>query len=353
MRAAVLSSYGDPLTIRDIDAPEPGPDGAVVAVEACGICRSDWHAWQGHGEWADDDVPLGQVLGHEPAGRVVETGERVGAVEAGDRVVIPFNLGDGTCRYCQNGHGNVCQDGATLGFEPDTPGAFAERVAVPAAEYNLVALPDRVTFEAAAALGCRYVTAFHALVHRAALSAGDRVAVHGCGGLGLAAVQIAAAFGASVVAVDIREKPLAMAREVGAVETVDAGAVEDVPAAVRAATDGGVHVSVDALGRAETCQNSVRSLRPRGSHVQVGLTTDAERGEIALPTDWLTRWDIDVLGSRGMPPSKYDELLGPVADGTLDPGALVTRRVTLDDVSDRLTAMSDYGTEGIEVVTEF
>ncbi|MGB9952280.1 zinc-dependent alcohol dehydrogenase family protein [Haloarcula marismortui] len=353
MRAAVLESYDEPLAVRDCDPPTPDPDGAVVAVEACGICRSDWHAWQGHGDWADDDVPIGQVLGHEPAGRVVETGDRVTTVSSGDRVVVPFNLGDGTCGYCRNGHGNVCTGGWALGFESDVPGAFAERVAVPQADYNLVGLPDSVDFDAAAALGCRYVTAFHALAHRADIAAGDRVAVHGCGGLGLAAVQIASALGASVIAVDIREDPLAMARDVGANTVVDASAVADVPAAIEAETDGGAEVSVDALGRAETCRNSVRCLRPRGTHVQVGLTTDAERGEVALPTDWITRWDIDVLGSRGMPPSRYDDLLRLVADGTLNPGALVTRRVALEAVSERLAAMTDYGTDGIELVTEF
>ena len=353
MRAAVLEAYGEPLAVRDHNLPTPDPDGAVVEVEACGVCRSDWHAWQGHGDWADDDVPLGQVLGHEPAGRVVATGDQVTTVSPGDRVVVPFNLGDGTCSYCRNGHGNVCPDGWALGFEPSVPGAFAEQVAVPRADYNLVELPDSVGFDAAAALGCRYVTAFHALAHRADIAAGDRVAVHGCGGLGLAAVQIASALGANVIAVDIRDEPLAMARDVGANTVVDAIAVEDVPAAIKSETDGGAEVSVDALGRAETCRNSVRSLRPRGTHVQVGLTTDAERGEVALPTDWITRWDIDVSGSRGMPPSRYDELLRLVADGTLSPGKLVTNRVALETVSERLAAMTDYGTDGIELVTAF
>ncbi|WP_424000795.1 zinc-dependent alcohol dehydrogenase family protein [Haloarcula salina] len=353
MRAAVLEAYGEPLAVEERTAPEPDPDAAVVAVEACGICRSDWHAWQGHGDWADDDVPLGQVLGHEPAGRVVATGPRVSTLSVGDRVVVPFNLGDGTCDYCRNGHGNVCTDGHALGFEPAVPGAFAERVGVPNADYNLVSLPDGVGFDAAAALGCRYVTAFHALAHRADISAGDRVAVHGCGGLGLAAVQIADALGASVIAVDIREGPLSMAADVGASQVVDASAVDDVPGAVDDLTDGGAEVSVDALGIAETCRNSVRCLRPRGTHVQVGLTTDAERGEVALPTDWITRWDISVLGSRGMPPSRYGELLRLVADGTLDPGALVTRRVGLDSVSERLAAMTDYETAGVELVTTF
>ena len=352
MNAAVLKAYGEPLEIEEIDAPEPEPDGAVIEVEACGICRSDWHAWMGHGEWNDDQVPEGQVLGHEPAGRVVAVGERVTEIAEGDRVAVPFNLGDGTCIECRNGHGNVCADGWALGFESAAPGAFAEQVHIPRAEFNAVPLPEGVSAVEMAALGCRYATAFHALAHRAEVGGGDWVAVHGCGGLGLAVVEIATALGANVVAVDVRPEPLERATELGAQATVagDSGAV---PAAIEELTSGGAHVSVDALGRAETAQNSVRSLRSRGTHVQLGLTTDAERGEIPLPTDYLTRWDLSVLGSRGMPPSRYDELLRMIETGTLNPGRLVTREVTLGDVSERLAVMGDYGTEGVEVVTDF
>ena len=353
MRAAVLEAYGEPLRIVSRPRPDPAPHGVVVDVEACGVCRSDWHSWQGHGEWADDRVPIGQVLGHEPAGVVADVGERVERFAEGDRVAVPFNLGDGSCPRCVNGHGNVCEDGYALGFEADAPGAFAEAVHVPHADYNVVSLPGDVAFEEMAALGCRYVTAFHALAHRVDVDAGDWVAVHGCGGLGLAAVQVASALGAGVVAVDVREDPLSFARDVGATETVDASDVEDVPAAIEAITNGGAHVSVDALGRAETCRNSVECLRARADHVQLGLTTDAERGEISLPVDEMTRWDVTFHGSRGMPPTRYDELLRMLDADRLDPGALVSNRVALEDVSDRLAAMTDYETSGIEVVTEF
>jgi alcohol dehydrogenase len=352
MRAAVLEAYGEPLSIESVEPPEPEPHGVVVDVDACGICRSDWHAWQGHGEWADDRVPLGQILGHEPAGTVASVGERVDRFDPGDRVVIPFNLGEGSCSQCRNGHGNVCEDGYALGFEERVPGAFAEQVRVPHAEFNAVALPDDVSTTEAAALGCRYVTAFHALAHRAGLTAGDWVAVHGCGGLGLAAVQIAGALGANVVAVDVRDDPLRMATDLGADATVNADGDVDVPAEIEALSGGGAHVSVDALGRAETCRNSLDCLRTRGTHVQVGLTTDAERGEIALPMDEITRWDVTVVGSRGMPPSRYDELLRLIGSGRLEPAKLVTREVALEDVSDRLAAMTAYDTRGVEVVTE-
>jgi len=351
MRAAVLREYDQPLSIEEVDPPDCPDHGVVVAVEACGICRSDWHAWKGHGEWADDRAPLGLVLGHEPAGRVVVVGADVTTLAEGDRVAVPFNLGCGDCRYCQNGHGNVCPDGLALGFEERAPGAFAERVAVPWADYNAVRVPD-IDPTALAALGCRYVTAYHALEHRADAGAGDWVAVFGCGGVGLSAVQVADAVGASVVAVDIDDAKLSAAREVGADATVDADR-EDAAAPVRAATDGGAHVSLDALGSAETARAGVESLRPLGTHVQVGLTGEAERGEISLPTDAMAGREVTFHGARGMPPSRYDELLRMLAAGRLDPGALVSRTVALEEVPDRLAAMDDYATAGVEVVTEF
>ncbi|MFD1526839.1 zinc-dependent alcohol dehydrogenase family protein [Halolamina salina] len=350
MRAAVLREYGEPLDVTELPDPEPTPDGAVVEVEACGICRSDWHAWQGHGEWADDQVPLDYVLGHEPAGRVVEVGEDVDRVAVGDRVVVPFSLGCGGCGECRTGHGNTCEDGLALGFESDVPGAFAERVGVPHADHNLQTLPDGVSFRDVAAVGCRYMTAFHALAHRADVGGGDWVAVHGCGGVGLSAVQIADALGARPMELDVSDAALARAADVGASETVN-GSETDAVERIHEITDGGAAVSLDALGRAETARNSVQCLRSRGTHVQVGLTTDAEKGEVSLPTDWMTRWEIDWPGSRGMPPARFDELLAMVDDGTLDPGALVGREVGLDGVSDRLAAMTDYDTDGIEILT--
>jgi len=352
MRAAVLREYGEPLEIEEVAEPTLEPRGAVVEVEACGICRSDWHAWQGHGEWADDDVPRGQILGHEPAGRVVEVGERVERVAEGDRLVLPFNLGDGTCRLCRTGHGNVCTDGRALGFEPAAPGAFAERVHLPWADHNAMALPEGVAARDAAALGCRFMTAYHALVHRTGFRPDDWVAVHGCGGVGLSAVHLADALGARVVAVDVRSSALDRAGALGADVVVD-GRESDVVAEVEAVTDGGASVSIDALGRAETCRNSVDCLRRRGEHVQVGLTTDAECGEVSLPVDELVADERSVHGSRGMPPARYDELFGLVEAGAVDPGRLVGREASLSAVPERLAAMSDYDTEGIEVVTEF
>jgi len=352
MRAAVLDAYGEPLDVREVPDPEPDPRGVVIETEACGICRSDWHAWQGHGEWADDQVPEGQILGHEPAGTVLAVGDRVERVREGDRIAVPFNLGRGDCEHCRNGHGNVCSDGLALGFEADAPGAFAEQVHVPYADYNAVHLPEGVSPAEMASLGCRFATAYHGLAHRVDLAAGDWVAVHGCGGVGLSAVHVADALGANVIAVDLDDEKLAKASDLGADETVSAGE-QAVPEAIRGLTDGGAHVSVDALGIAETCRNSVRCLRARGQHLQLGLTTDEERGEVSLPTDAMAMGEIAFLGSRGMPPTRYGELLRMMDRGTVSPAELVTAEVSLGEVPDRLAAMSDYGTVGIEVATEF
>ncbi|WP_435144180.1 zinc-dependent alcohol dehydrogenase family protein [Halobaculum sp. P14] len=350
MNAAVLREYGEPLDVTDVPAPECAPHGVVVDVEACGICRSDWHAWMGHGEWADDQAPTDFVLGHEPAGTVVAVGNRVESVREGDRVAVPFNLGCGACGECLNGHGNTCTDGLALGFEREVPGAFAEQMHVPHADYNAMPLPEGVAPRDVAALGCRFMTAFHALAHRADVDGGDWVAVHGCGGVGLSAVHIADALGARVAAVDVSTDALDRARDAGADVTID-GRDAAVPDEIESVTGGGADVSMDALGRAETCRNSVDCLRVRGTHVQVGLTTDAEQGEVSLPTDVMTRWELDFVGARGMPPTRYDELLGLIEAGDLDPASLVGREVGLDEVSDRLAAMTRYETEGVEVLT--
>jgi alcohol dehydrogenase len=353
MRAAVLEAYGEPLSIEDVPNPDPEPHGAVVELEACGICRSDWHGWMGDWEWLELKPQPGQILGHEPAGHVVAVGEEVTAISEGDHVAIPFNIGDGSCKQCRTGHGNNCENGMPLGFLEEVPGAFAEQLHVPFADHNAVELPSGVSSVDMAGLGCRFMTSFHALAHRADVEAGDWVAVHGCGGVGLSAVHIADALGANVIAVDLQAEKLEKASELGASETVDAEETEDVPGAVEAVTDGGAHVSLDALGIATTCQNSVLSVGKRGQHVQIGLSTQEEQGMIPLPTDAMVMNEVEFVGSLGMPPSRYDEIFRMVATGKLDPQAVVSETVTLDDVNEKLEAMTDFGTVGIPVIDEF
>jgi alcohol dehydrogenase len=353
MRAAVLRKHGEPLAIEDVPRPDPDPDGVVVETDACGICRSDWHVWRGEWDWVGAQAQPGQILGHEPAGVVAAVGDEVETLREGDRVTAPFTLGDGTCRHCTAGRGNVCENLRPLGFAQVAQGAFAEAFHLPAADHNAVPLPPGLDPVEMAGLGCRFVTAYRGLAQRTDVGEGDWVAVHGCGGVGLSAVHVADALGANVVAVDIREGPLEEARRIGAKATVDAEAVESPVHEVKGLTDGGAHVSVDALGLAETCRNSVRCLASGGTHVQIGLTTREEAGEVPLPTDAMVMKEVSFVTAYSMPPDAYGDLLTRVQEGALDPGLVVSETVGLERVSEKLEAMTDYETDGIPVVTGF
>src|ERR1039457_1578136 len=177
-------------------------------------------------------------------------GRGVPGWRAGDRVTVPFACGCGVCAYCRAGDAQVCPWQTQPGFTG--PGSFAERVAIQAADVNLVALPDSVSFVTAACLGCRFATAFRALTVHGRLGAGDWLAVHGCGGVGLSAVMIASALGARVVAVDVASAALDRARDLGAEAAVDAARDPDPAATLRDIKMGGAQVSIDALGTPAT-----------------------------------------------------------------------------------------------------
>ena len=353
MRAAVFTEFGEPREVTDVEAPEPAPDGVVVETEACGICRSDWHGWIGDWAWRGVDFDHGHIFGHEPAGHVIAVGEEVENVREGDHVAVPFNLGDGSCQLCRNGHSNICENRMGLGFAEEAQGAWAEEVHVPWADHNAVRLPDNVSSVDMAGLGCRFMTSFHALAHRADVGAGDWLAVHGCGGIGLSAVHIGDALGASVIAVDLMDEKLDIAEDLGAVERVNASEVEDVPTAVQDITDGGADISVDALGIPTTCRNSINSLRKLGQHVQIGMTTKDEEGEITIPNDMMVLNEIEFIGSLGMQPPRYDEIFRMVDKGKLDPASVVSERVGLEDITEQLEMMTDFQTVGIPVVDTF
>jgi alcohol dehydrogenase len=258
MRAVRFDAFGAEPRLAELPDPTCPPHGAVIEVHATGVCRSDWHAWQGH----DDSVSLPHIPGHEFAGVVAEVGEGVTRFAPGDRVTAPFILACGRCEQCRGGAPQVCPEQQQPGF--DLPGAWAEQVVVTGAEHNLVALPEEIDMTLAAGLGCRVGTAFHAVRAQGAVRPGEQVAVFGCGGLGLACVLVARAAGAEVVAVDVSEAALAAARALGATP-VPAGA--DAVARVREVTGGGAHVTLDALGSAATARAALESLRPRGRHV--------------------------------------------------------------------------------------
>ncbi|GHG94078.1 zinc-dependent alcohol dehydrogenase family protein [Streptomyces lanatus] len=343
MRAVVFERYGEPAEIRDVPDPHPTPHGVTVRVEATGLCRSDWHGWQGH----DPDITLPHVPGHELAGVVEAVGDRVTRWHPGDRVTVPFVCACGSCAACAAGDQQVCERQTQPGFTHW--GSFAQYVALDHADVNLVAVPEEMSFATAASLGCRFATAFRAVVQQGRVAAGEWVAVHGCGGVGLSAVMIAAASGARVVAVDVSPQALELARKFGAAQCVDASDVPDTAAAILDLTGGGAHLSLDALGSPVTCAASVNGLRRRGRHIQVGLLP-SESGTTPVPMARAIGLELELLGSHGMAAHSYPAMLELVRAGVLRPELLVTRTIGLDAVPAALEAMGSAPGVGVTVI---
>lgn len=343
MKAAVVEEVGKPIVVRDFPDPEIGPQDALLRVKACGICRSDWHIWQGDWGWIGLAWQPPFVMGHEYAGVIEKVGAEVRNVRVGDRVVAPFHHGCGSCRFCLTEQPQICDRQAT-GF-----GGFGEFVKINYADFNAIPLPEGVSFLAGAGIGCRFMTSYHAVADRAKVRGGEWVAVHGCGGIGLSAIQIANSMGAQVIAVDVDEGKLSMAKAEGAVATVNAKD-EDAPRAIKEMTNGGADASFDALGIKDTLLNSVMGLRKGGRHVQIGLTTQAEGGQVSLPIDLMVLTEITFMGTVGNPNQHYPAMLNMIAQGKLNPERLVTRTVPIEECGPVLESMTNFGTQGFCVI---
>ncbi|MBN1196396.1 MAG: zinc-dependent alcohol dehydrogenase family protein [Candidatus Aminicenantes bacterium] len=346
MKAVVYEEFRAPLFVRNVPDPTPRNHGVVVRVNATGLCRSDWHGWMGH----DPDITLPHVPGHELAGVIVAVGKDVTLWHAGDRVTVPFVCGCGSCPQCVTGNHQVCDHQSQPGFTHW--GSFAEYVALDYADTNLVSLPEAISDVTAASLGCRFVTSFRAVVDQGKVSAGQWVAVHGCGGVGLSAVMIANALGANVVGIDIKADHLELARQVGAEATVNATTTPDVVEAVREITRGGAHVSLDALGNPQTFFNSVANLRKRGRHVQVGLLV-AEQSRPSLPMDQVVANELEILGSHGMQAFRYRDMFAMIEAGKLAPEKLIGDMISLEESIEALVSMDRFDWTGIKVINRF
>ncbi|ASP35223.1 zinc-dependent alcohol dehydrogenase family protein [Labrenzia sp. VG12] len=346
MKAVLYETFAQAPTVATVPDPVPEPHGVVLKVEATGVCRSDWHGWMGH----DPDITLPHVPGHELAGTVQAIGKDVKNWKVGDRVTVPFVGGCGSCPECHAGHQQVCESQFQPGFTHW--GSFAEYVGIHHADLNLVALPDSIAFATAASLGCRFATSFRAVVDQGKTSAGQWVAVHGCGGVGLSAIMIANAVGANVIAVDIADDKLALAADFGAVKTINAAKSDRIAEEVIEATRGGVHVSLDALGHPTTCFNSVSNLRKRGKHVQVGLML-ADHAQPQIPMAKVIADELEILGSHGMQAHRYGAMLDMVLSGKLAPDQLVGEQISLEASVQVLMDMDKFQSVGATVVTRF
>ncbi len=341
MRAVVIDAVRARPEVREVARPSAPLSGVVVQVMATGVCRSDWHAWAGH-----DDIAFPHVPGHELAGIVSEVGAAVSLWHVGDRVTVPFVCGCGRCQWCSAGDAQVCPDQQQPGFTHW--GSFAEYVALHAADTNLVAVPEQVDFAAAASLGCRFATAYRALVGRARIVEGEWVTVVGSGGVGLSVVMIAHALGARVVAVDRNPQALAVASRLGAEHTLLADG-RDIALAVADLTGGGSHVAIDAVGSESTAAGAINSLRRRGRHVQVGLLPPLD-GHPRLPMARVIAWELDVLGSHGMAAADYPEMMQLIERGSLQPHQLIERTIGLEEAAALLPDFDRTDVAGMTII---
>lgn len=355
MKVARAAGVRGLVTVEDMPVPEIGPEDALVRIVASGICRSDWHIWNGDWTWFGVKLNKSGVLGHEVGGVVECVGSKVTGVKPGDKVTVPFHLSCGHCNQCKHGHQNRCDDGAS-GNLTDGSGGWAQYMRVPNAELNCIVLPEGINELTAAALGCRYMTAWHAVQGQGAIVGGETAAIFGCGGVGLAAVEIAACLGGDVIAVDIDDAKLETARKAGARAVVNAKGLspEDVAKAVKRLTpgDSGAEMAVDALGLEHTVNSAIHSLKKGGRLAQVGLTSQAEQGMARVPLDLIVNRELQVRGSLGNPHWSYAELLKLVSQNRLRPQDLISREVKLSDVNSVLHDMDDFKTTGYVVITD-
>ena len=346
MKAAIYQEFQGPVEVTDVSDPQPDETGVVIEVRATGICRSDWHGWMGH----DKDITLPHVPGHELSGIVAATGKGVRNWRRGDRVTVPFVCGCGSCPQCASGNEQICDNQTQPGFTHW--GSYAQYVAIQHADVNLVRLPEDLDFVTAASLGCRFATSFRGVVAQGRVQQSEWVAIHGCGGVGLSAIMIAIAHGARVIAIDIDDAALRLAQELGASAAVQAADGTNVVEQVRELSDGGVHLSIDALGSAETCINSVSSLRKRGRHVQIGLLAgDSYRP--AIPMELVIANELEVIGSHGMQAHRYTDMLELIMSGKMDPARLVRQTLNLEQAASTLGNPDVMRVAGVSVIDRF
>ncbi|MHC4218403.1 MAG: zinc-binding dehydrogenase [Planctomycetota bacterium] len=328
MKAAVFHGSEGGLKIEDIPIPQVGPDQILVKVAACGACHTDLHYLE-HGVPTFKKPPI--VLGHEASGVVEEVGVDVPNFKTGQRVLIPAVLTCGKCRFCRMGRENICANMKMLGNHFD--GAYAEYVAVPAKD--VLDLPPSIPIEDASIIADALSTPFHAVKNRAQVKPGDTVAVFGCGGVGINAVQIAATVGAYVIAVDINDKKLKWATELGASRTINATKVDRVSKEIKKLTGGGVDIAMEVIGDPRIIEEAFESVRIGGRLCVVGYTNEA----ISIVGGKIMFKEIEIVGSLGCPPGEYVPLIRMVEVGRINVTRLVTHRFDLEQIQGAFDVM--------------
>lgn len=333
MRAAVLEDSG--VAVRDVPEAAAGPADAVIEVAACGVCRTDLHYV--HGVPTVKPRPL--VLGHEVSGVVRES--PTDRLRPGTRVLLPPVVPCGRCRACLEGRNTLCSGMEMFGNHRD--GGFAERIAAPA--WAAFPLPPAIPIVEGSVISDAVSTAYHAIADRGRVRPGESVAIIGCGGVGLAAVQVAVALGANVTAVDVSEVKLRAAERFGASSVVDASKATDLGKAIRQAT-GGVDVAAEVIGKPATVGAAVEAVRPGGRVVIVGYSEEPARINVGR----VMFREVEILGSLGCPLQDFPKVLGLCARGKVDVKALVTHRFPLERTPEALALLESSAPDLIRAV---
>jgi len=328
VKAAVFYAAHEPMRIEDVPTPQPRAGEILIRVAGCGVCHTDLH-YLDHGTPTFKQPPV--ILGHEIAGTVAALGAGVTTLKEADRVLVPAVLSCGHCTLCRTGRENICENSQMLGNHID--GGYAEYVAVPAKD--VFRMPDDVPLVEGSVIADAVTTPFHAVVRRGKVAAGDWVIVFGCGGVGLSLVQVAAAVGARVIAVDVKDAKLETARRFGATATLNPAAVPKLDKAVRALSGGGVDVAFEAVGKATAQEAALNCLRTGGRLVLVGYSPET----LPLNAGRVMFRELDIMGSLGCRPVDYPRAIELVRQGKVRLTDMVTHRFPLDRIGEAMDTL--------------
>ena len=342
MKAIRIKAVGEALALQEIDKAEPGPGEVLVEVKAAGICHSDAHYRAGVG--STGELPL--TPGHEVAGVIEAVGEGVPAERVGQRVCLHYLATCGACEYCRKGIGQFCAEARMIGKDID--GGYAEYIVVP--DENAILLPEAIPFTHGAVMMCSYATSLHAL-RKARFAEGESVAVFGAGGLGMAAVGIAIALGASrVLAVDLNPAKVRAAEALGAIG-IDASATDAVAAILEETGGRGVDIALELVGSSTTAQQAVRSLGVQGRAAMVGLTNQSTA--VDMYRELIGR-EREIIGVSDHLPAEIHELIELVRVGRLDIAPAISRTIPLDQdaVNTVFEELDQYSSDAVRTVID-
>ncbi len=323
MKAAVFYGPGHPLKIEEVPTPEPIAGQVLIKTAACGVCHTDLH-YIDHGVPTFKKPPL--ILGHEPSGTIAGLGKDVSGFKEGDRVLAPAVLTCGKCEFCRTGRENICA--AMVMFGNNIDGAYAEYFLAPAKD--IFHLPDEIPLQEGSIIADAISTPFHAIKNRAEVKPGDTVVILGCGGVGINLVQMAAAVGGSVIAVDISPEKLEWAKKLGADITINPSEDENWTKSVKKMTGGGADIAIEAIGNPSTIETAFNTLRSGGRLVVLGYT----HKNISLNAGKIMFREMEVVGSLGCRPVDYPKLIELCRLGKIKVKELVTGRFPLDKIND-------------------